>query len=86
MGHHPERGTCLGGREKQIVCLQYTKGRDLGQCTHKSNTALGGRGRMFFFFKERRGELGRVGGQIPRGRDQRVARLEGTGECKQFLS
>lgn len=51
MGHHPERGTCLGEREEQIVCLQYTKGRDLGQCTHKSNTALVGRGRMFFFLK-----------------------------------
>lgn len=37
-----------------------------------------GEGENIFFFKEGRGELGRVGGQIPRGRDQRVARLEGT--------
>lgn len=87
MGHHPERGTCLGG-ERGTDCLSTVhKGEGFGaECTHKSNTALGGRGRMFFFFKERRGELGRVGGQIPRGRDQRVARLEGTEECKQFLS
>lgn len=43
--------------EKGTDCLSTVhKGEGFGaECTHKSNTALGGRGRMFFFFKERRG-------------------------------
>lgn len=50
MGHHPERGTCLGG-ERGTDCLSTVhKGEGFGaECTDKSNTALGGRGRIFFF-------------------------------------
>lgn len=41
-----------GGREEQIVCLQYTKGRDLGQSVHTNQTLhQGGGGECFFFLK-----------------------------------